>query len=184
VHPRRDRAPACAAPDQRLGILPAHVMPPTEPYPPIRCSPSGGAQMTGLGTTSTVPGRAERVSSARQIAHGALDFRVARPSGQDTSSSFSSCAPQRCTPARRGQRASPRARSYGDSSCNFAASSTKIRLDRRNNDVRVHSGFRSFGSKPVTVDLANDLTTIVGPNASGKTALLQFLSKLFGVTRA
>lgn len=46
------------------------------------------------------------------------------------------------------------------------------------------SGLRSFGSKPGTVDLANDLTTIVGPNASGKTALLQGLSKLFGVTRA
>ena len=33
------------------------------------------------------------------------------------------------------------------------------------------SGFRSFGLKPVTVDFAEDLTTIVGPNASGKTAL-------------
>lgn len=46
------------------------------------------------------------------------------------------------------------------------------------------SGFRSFGPKPVIVDFANDLTTIVGPNASGKTALLVGLSKLFGVTRA
>ena len=45
------------------------------------------------------------------------------------------------------------------------------------------SGFRSFGLKPVTVDFAEDLTTIVGPNASGKTALLHALSKLFGVTR-
>jgi AAA domain len=35
------------------------------------------------------------------------------------------------------------------------------------------SGFRSFGPKPVIVDFANDLTAIVGPNASGKTALLQ-----------
>ena len=35
----------------------------------------------------------------------------------------------------------------------------------------------------MTVALANDLTTFVGPNASGKTALLQALSKLFGVTR-
>ena len=46
------------------------------------------------------------------------------------------------------------------------------------------SGFRSFGLEPVTVELADDLTTIVGPNASGKTALLQGLSKLFGVSRA
>ncbi len=51
-------------------------------------------------------------------------------------------------------------------------------------DTVTLSGFRSFGPKPVTVDLANDLTTIVGPNASGKTALLQALLKLFGVTRA
>jgi putative ATP-dependent endonuclease of OLD family len=54
--------------------------------------------------------------------------------------------------------------------------------------MRIHtvtlSGFRSFGPAPVVVDLSNDLTTIVGPNASGKTALLQALLKLFGVTRA
>ena len=45
-------------------------------------------------------------------------------------------------------------------------------------------GFRSFGSEPQCVQLAGDLTTIVGPNASGKTALLQCLSKMFGITRA
>ncbi|KPF96966.1 chromosome segregation protein SMC [Rhodopseudomonas sp. AAP120] len=46
------------------------------------------------------------------------------------------------------------------------------------------SGFRSFGPTPQRVSLAGDLTTIVGPNASGKTALLQALAKMFGVTRA
>ena len=45
------------------------------------------------------------------------------------------------------------------------------------------SGFRSFG-RPAAFDLANDLTTVVGPNASGKTALLQALAKIFGVTRS
>jgi putative ATP-dependent endonuclease of OLD family len=45
------------------------------------------------------------------------------------------------------------------------------------------SGFRSFGPAPHRVALAGDLTAIVGPNASGKTALLQALVKLFGVTR-
>lgn len=46
------------------------------------------------------------------------------------------------------------------------------------------SGFRSFGTKPVTIEFAGDLTAVIGPNASGKTALLQALAKLFGVTRA
>jgi putative ATP-dependent endonuclease of OLD family len=46
------------------------------------------------------------------------------------------------------------------------------------------SGFRSFGPKPVKVTFAGSLTGIVGPNGSGKTALLQALSKLFGVTRS
>jgi putative ATP-dependent endonuclease of OLD family len=46
------------------------------------------------------------------------------------------------------------------------------------------SGFRSFGAKPLAVTLAGDLTAVIGPNASGKTALLQALAKLFGVTRA
>ena len=46
------------------------------------------------------------------------------------------------------------------------------------------AGFRSFGPDPQQIELAGDLTTVVGPNASGKTALLQAFAKLFGVTRA
>jgi putative ATP-dependent endonuclease of OLD family len=46
------------------------------------------------------------------------------------------------------------------------------------------SGFRCFGPEPFRVDLAGDLTAVVGSNASGKTALLQALVKCFGVTRA
>jgi putative ATP-dependent endonuclease of OLD family len=54
--------------------------------------------------------------------------------------------------------------------------------------VRIESitiaGFRSFGPASHRIGLAGDLTAIVGPNASGKTALLQALGKVFGVTRA
>lgn len=39
-------------------------------------------------------------------------------------------------------------------------------------------GFQSFGAEPVTVDLA-DLTFVIGPNGSGKTATLQALCRLF-----
>ena len=46
------------------------------------------------------------------------------------------------------------------------------------------AGFRSFGPVPVKIDLVDTLTAVVGPNASGKTALLQALCKMFGVTRA
>ncbi|MGK9233402.1 AAA family ATPase [Inquilinus limosus] len=46
------------------------------------------------------------------------------------------------------------------------------------------SGFRCFGPEPITFAVAPDITAVVGPNAAGKTALLQGLSKLFGVTRA
>lgn len=46
------------------------------------------------------------------------------------------------------------------------------------------SGFRSFGPKPQQITLADDLTTVVGPNASGKTALLQTLAKIFGISRS
>ena len=46
------------------------------------------------------------------------------------------------------------------------------------------SGFRCFGSKPVRCRLAREVTAVVGANASGKTALLHGLAKLFGVTRA
>src|SRR5262249_26077864 len=46
------------------------------------------------------------------------------------------------------------------------------------------AGFRCFGPKPHIVEVGSDLLAIVGPNASGKTAVLQALCKLFGVTRA
>ena len=46
------------------------------------------------------------------------------------------------------------------------------------------SGFRCFGSDPITVPLSADITAVVGPNAAGKTALLQALAKLFGISRA
>ncbi|MBA3512295.1 MAG: AAA family ATPase [Sphingomonas sp.] len=46
------------------------------------------------------------------------------------------------------------------------------------------SGFRCFGPEPVTVSLAKDIVAVIGPNAAGKTALLQALAKLFGLTRA
>jgi putative ATP-dependent endonuclease of the OLD family len=54
--------------------------------------------------------------------------------------------------------------------------------------VRVQSitiaGFRCFGPEPQLIEASGDLTAIVGPNASGKTAVLQALCKLFGTTRA
>lgn len=46
------------------------------------------------------------------------------------------------------------------------------------------SGFRCFGPDPLKVPLSPEVTAVVGPNASGKTALLKALSKLFGVSRA
>lgn len=48
----------------------------------------------------------------------------------------------------------------------------------------VISGFRCFGPAPALVQLSHGLTAVVGPNASGKTALLHALMRLFGVTRA
>ena len=45
------------------------------------------------------------------------------------------------------------------------------------------AGFRCFGMKPVKCSLSGRLTALIGPNASGKTALLHGLSKLFGVSR-
>ncbi len=54
--------------------------------------------------------------------------------------------------------------------------------------MRLHSiilaGFRCFGPEPQLIEVTSELTTLVGPNASGKTAVLQALCKLFGVTRA
>ena len=46
------------------------------------------------------------------------------------------------------------------------------------------SGFRCFGTDPITVPLSAEITAVVGPNAAGKTALLQALAKLFGISRA
>jgi putative ATP-dependent endonuclease of the OLD family len=46
------------------------------------------------------------------------------------------------------------------------------------------SGFRCFGPSTRLIEVGSDLLAIVGPNASGKTAVLQALCKLFGVTRA
>lgn len=46
------------------------------------------------------------------------------------------------------------------------------------------TGFRCFGPNPVVIPLSQGLTAIVGPNGSGKTAVLQALMRLFGVTRA
>jgi len=46
------------------------------------------------------------------------------------------------------------------------------------------SGFRCFGRDPIKVPVSAEITTVVGPNAAGKTAFLHALSKLFGVTRA
>lgn len=43
--------------------------------------------------------------------------------------------------------------------------------------------FRCFGSKWVTVRLQEQVTAFVGGNGSGKTALFQALSRLFGVTK-
>ncbi len=45
------------------------------------------------------------------------------------------------------------------------------------------SGFRCFGPEPTRISLSPDLTVIVGPNASGKTALLQSLARIFGTSR-
>ena len=46
------------------------------------------------------------------------------------------------------------------------------------------SGFRCFGTVPITAQLSAEITAVVGPNAAGKTALLQALAKLFGISRA
>lgn len=46
------------------------------------------------------------------------------------------------------------------------------------------AGFRCFGPEPITVPLSPDIIALVGPNAAGKTALLQALAKLFGIGRA
>jgi putative ATP-dependent endonuclease of the OLD family len=46
------------------------------------------------------------------------------------------------------------------------------------------AGFRSFGPDPARIDFTGGLAAVVGSNASGKTALLQSLVKVFGISRA
>lgn len=45
------------------------------------------------------------------------------------------------------------------------------------------SNFRCFGPDPITIEL-DDLTCFVGSNGTGKSAVLQALAKVFGVTMA
>jgi predicted ATP-dependent endonuclease of OLD family len=44
------------------------------------------------------------------------------------------------------------------------------------------AGFRCFGPAPIKIDLGESLTAFVGVNGSGKTAVMQALQRLFGVT--
>jgi putative ATP-dependent endonuclease of the OLD family len=44
------------------------------------------------------------------------------------------------------------------------------------------SNFRCFGPVPTTIDLTSGLTTFIGVNGAGKTAVLQALQRLFGIT--
>ncbi|MBW4512131.1 MAG: AAA family ATPase [Scytonematopsis contorta HA4267-MV1] len=43
-------------------------------------------------------------------------------------------------------------------------------------------GFRCFGNEPTTVRLSRGITALVGANGSGKTALLEALLRVFGIT--
>ena len=44
------------------------------------------------------------------------------------------------------------------------------------------TNFRCFGPDPVSIELSPDVTAFIGANGSGKTAVMQALSRLFGVT--
>lgn len=44
------------------------------------------------------------------------------------------------------------------------------------------ANFRCFGPVPATIDLTSGLTTFVGVNGAGKTAVMQALQRLFGIT--
>jgi putative ATP-dependent endonuclease of the OLD family len=44
-------------------------------------------------------------------------------------------------------------------------------------------GFRCFGDVPTTVNLSEGITALVGANGTGKTALLEGLLRVFGITR-
>jgi energy-coupling factor transporter ATP-binding protein EcfA2 len=46
------------------------------------------------------------------------------------------------------------------------------------------SNFRCFGPDGVEINIQNQVTALVGSNGSGKTALFQSLSRLFGITRS
>ena len=46
----------------------------------------------------------------------------------------------------------------------------------------VLSGFRGFGPGPTTIDLTAGLTAFVGANGAGKTAAMQAMQRLFGIT--
>jgi putative ATP-dependent endonuclease of the OLD family len=45
------------------------------------------------------------------------------------------------------------------------------------------TNFRCFGPKPVSIDLEEQLTALIGANGAGKTAALAALMRLFGVTQ-
>ena len=44
-------------------------------------------------------------------------------------------------------------------------------------------GFRCFAGLPTTIRLSDGITTLIGANGSGKTAFLEALTRVFGVTR-
>ena len=44
-------------------------------------------------------------------------------------------------------------------------------------------GFQCFGETPTKIGLTKSITTLIGANGSGKTALLTGLLRLFAVTR-
>lgn len=44
------------------------------------------------------------------------------------------------------------------------------------------TSFRCFGPEATTIDLTSGLTTFIGANGSGKTAVMQALQRLFGIT--
>lgn len=46
----------------------------------------------------------------------------------------------------------------------------------------VLSGFRGFGPEPTTIELTPSLTAFVGANGAGKTAAMQAMQRLFGIT--
>ena len=57
----------------------------------------------------------------------------------------------------------------------------------RNLSMQVDSitlkGFRCFGDTPTTIKISDSITALVGTNGTGKTALLEGLLRVFGVTR-